>query len=240
MTRVLSLTPALVAQVQRDMPEMEPPAGYVPMADADFHAMSAQLLATRPAEGELCVFAYGSLIWRPGCAIARQVPATLHGWHRQFCFRITRFRGSDEYPGLMMTLDRGGSCNGVIQCLPMENMAACFEQVLRREHLYKPSSHRAVWVKVRSGGRHLTALAFVINRQAPTYLRGLSLDQQAEMIAFACGQRGTNAEYLLNTVEHLEALGIHDRYLWRLQELVAAKIAASAMPLAQQPMSAGG
>jgi cation transport protein ChaC len=35
------------------------------------------------------------------------------------------------------------------------------------------------------------------------------------------------AEYLYNTVENLEALGIHDRQLWRLQEMVAERIEAT-------------
>ena len=47
------------------------------------------------------------------------------------------------------------------------------------------------------------------------------------------GMWGSMAEYLRNTVEHLEELGIHDRQLWRLQELVAEQIEAattSALP----------
>lgn len=44
------------------------------------------------------------------------------------------------------------------------------------------------------------------------------------MLATACGFRGSMAEYLYSTVNHLEELGIHDRHLWRLQELVADRI----------------
>jgi cation transport regulator ChaC len=32
----------------------------------------------------------------------------------------------------------------------------------------------------------------------------------------------------MHTVAHLEDLGIHDRYLWRLQELVAERIKMAA------------
>jgi cation transport protein ChaC len=38
------------------------------------------------------------------------------------------------------------------------------------------------------------------------------------------GFKGSCAEYLYNTVSHLEALGIRDRYLWDLQARVAAEI----------------
>lgn len=219
-----SLTAAHVESVRREMPDPGPPPGLAPFTDAEFRAMRDRLLADwRPGE-DLLVFAYGSLIWKPGCAIAEQRAATLHGWHRQFCFRINRFRGCDRRPGLMMTVDRGGSVRGVVQRLPAAQVPDGLEQVLRREHIYKPSSHRATWVTVRSEGKRVPAITFVMDRKAPTYLPKLPLEQQAEMIAFACGHRGPCAEYLLNTVEHLEALGIHDRYLWRLQELVAERL----------------
>ncbi len=227
--RTLALTPAHVARVHRPMEDPGPPPGAVPMQDADYHALRDRLLASRPAEAgsEFWVFAYGSLIWKPAGEIAEQRPALLHGWHRKFCFRILRYRGCDERPGLMMTLDRGGAVRGVIQRLRRAHVGESLEEVLRREHGYKPSAHQATWVTVTSEGRRLPALTFVINRQAPAYLGALTLAQQAEMIAVGCGHVGTCAEYLKNTVEHLEALGIHDRYLWALQQMVAERIAAA-------------
>jgi cation transport protein ChaC len=47
------------------------------------------------------------------------------------------------------------------------------------------------------------------------------------MLARAVGPAGSCAEYLLNTVSHLEERGIRDRYLWRLQAMVAAEIDAT-------------
>ncbi len=210
------------------MQDPGPPPGAVPMTDQDFHALRDRLLASRPAEAgdQFWVFAYGSLIWKPAGEIAEQKPALLRGWHRKFCFRILRYRGCDERPGLMMTLDRGGAVRGVIQRLRRAHVGESLEEVLRREHGYKPSAHQAIWVTVSCEGRRIPALAFVINRQAHNYLGDLTEQQQAAMIAQACGHVGTCAEYLKNTVEHLEALGIHDRYLWRLQQLVAAHIDA--------------
>ncbi len=35
------------------------------------------------------------------------------------------------------------------------------------------------------------------------------------------------AEYLLNTITHLQANGIHDRAVWRLQDLVATRLEES-------------
>ena len=225
--RTLALTPAHIARVQRPNDDVSAPPGRVQMTEADYDAIRDRLLATRPAEAgdALWIFAYASLIWKPASAVAEQRPALLKGWHRKFCFRIERYRACEERPGLMMALDRGGACRGVIQRLVPDCPVACLDQLLRREHSYKPSSHRAQWVTVETEGRRrVPAIAFVIDRTMPTYLGDLTLEQQAEMIAFACGNVGACAEYLMHTVDHLEQLGIHDRYLWRLQELVAARI----------------
>ncbi|TIW30865.1 MAG: gamma-glutamylcyclotransferase, partial [Mesorhizobium sp.] len=50
------------------------------------------------------------------------------------------------------------------------------------------------------------------------------LENVARVLARACGHVGSGAEYLYNTVSHLEEFGIRDRNLWRLQELVADEI----------------
>jgi glutathione-specific gamma-glutamylcyclotransferase len=65
-------------------------------------------------------------------------------------------------------------------------------------------------------------------RGARNYAGGLTLEETAEVLSRACGHWGSGAEYLMNTVSHLRRLGIHDCYLWQLQELVASRIAAAA------------
>ena len=65
-----------------------------------------------------------------------------------------------------------------------------------------------------------------MNRKAPTYVGKLSPDEVADVLSKACGHWGSGADYLRNTVEHLEAFGIRDSNLWVLQRLVASKIVA--------------
>jgi cation transport protein ChaC len=84
------------------------------------------------------------------------------------------------------------------------------------------------WITVETASGPVTALTFVMNRASPLYAGRLSLDAVADVLARACGHWGTGAEYLLNTVSHLEAKGIDDRNLWRLQRLVGERIDASA------------
>ena len=215
-------------RVRRPTPDLGPPPGTEPFSDADYRALRDRLLQRWPGGQDLLVFAYGSLLWKPACAVAEQRPARLTGWHRSFCFRIVRYRGCDEHPGLMMSLEPGGSCKGVLQRLPVAEAPHCLELLVRREHSYKPSSHKPIWVRVESGGERVAAITWVIDRSSRNYLPGLSEAEKAAMIAAACGARGPCCEYLLNTVEHLEALGIHDPYLWRLQKLVAEKIGEAA------------
>ena len=91
------------------------------------------------------------------------------------------------------------------------------------------------WVHVRTEEGPLGAVTFVINRDGGRYVCGLSLEQTADLLAAAVGPFGSMAEYLYSTVSHLEALGLHDSHLWRLQELVAERIEASAA--AHRPVS---
>ena len=72
--------------------------------------------------------------------------ATLSGWHRSFCLHIERWRGTRATPGLMMALDRGGSCRGVLYELPDENPLAQMERLLRREMTNKPPTNMPRWL----------------------------------------------------------------------------------------------
>ena len=52
------------------------------------------------------------------------------------------------------------------------------------------------------------------------YVGGMSIEDQAVIIANATGSAGPNDEYLFNTVAHLVELGISDPELERLVALV--------------------
>lgn len=221
----MQLTPALVSTIHRDVADSGPPAGFFPLTDEDYAAKRDELLATRPA-GDLWIFAYGSLIWKPACETEDHGHAYLRGWHRRFCLRLQRFRGTVQAPGLMMALDIGGSCKGVLQRIPERFAAERLEQVLRRETSVRPVSNLPRWMNVDGADGKRRALAFTINRRSPNYCRH-SVQETAEILARACGHWGTGAEYLMQTVAHLEERGIHDPYLWKLQRLVAERIAGA-------------
>ena len=224
----MSLTADLVALVHRPVVDPGPPPGFEPLTDQDHDERRAAVLAAHPKGHDLWIFAYGSLIWKPACEVDGQRHALLRGWHRRFCLRLLRYRGSIDCPGLMMALDVGGSCRGVAQRIPARHVEERLGQLLRRETSVKPASNLPRWMTVETEEGRMRALAFAINRKGPTYCGPHTLEQTADILSRACGHWGTGAEYLMHTVAHLEDLGIHDRYLWRLQELVAERIKAAA------------
>ena len=225
MSRIPSLTPAHIARIHRPVADTGPPPGMVLHDDADYAEWVAQMAATAPP-GPLRLFAYGSLIWKPEIAHTSECPATAPGWHRSFCLSMIRYRATPDCPGLMMALDRGGACKGMLYDLPDDDRTAQLDRLFRREFTVKPINSMPRWITVRTDQGTATALAFVMNRASPAYVR-LTLDDQAARLARACGHWGTGAEYLLNTVTHLEQRGIHDRTLWALQARVAALITAN-------------
>jgi glutathione-specific gamma-glutamylcyclotransferase len=226
--RVMRLTAEHVAWVTRPIADPGPQSipGYRPVTDEDHAESVARMLATRPP-GPFWLFGISSLIWKPETAFVEMRMATARGWHRRFCLGMEhRYRGNPEQPGVMMALDRGGSCKGVVYRLPEEGLEAELHKLTRRERSTTPASFPWRWIDVYAGDMKLKALTFAMDRKSLRYM-ALSDEATADLLAVACGFRGSMAEYLFATVSKLEELGIHDRNLWRLQELVADRIDAA-------------
>jgi cation transport protein ChaC len=221
--RRMSLTSELVALCHRE--EAGPDPNWTQLTDDDFRALALRL-AGEADEGPLWVFAYGSLIWKPAFESVEQQRATAFGWHRSFCLDIARWRGIAEQPGLMMALERGGRCNGVIYRLPEGEKPLQIERLLRREIDDHESIDSVRWLPVHTAQGTVRALGFWVGVTGEGTSLNQPLETVARVLARACGHVGSGAEYLYSTVSHLEAFGIHDRNLWRLQELVADEIIA--------------
>jgi glutathione-specific gamma-glutamylcyclotransferase len=223
--RKLTLTKDHVARVHKVVEDQGVPPGAELHTDADYDGWVERMIRTHPAPtAPTRVFAYGSLIWKPEIEHVGEQPGVARGWHRAFCFRINRFRGTPEQPGLMMALDQGGQCRGILYDLPKDNLEHQFGKLFRREFTYKPPNSMPRWITVDTASGRIPSLTFVMNRASPLYAGRLPLDAVADVLARSCGHWGTGAEYLLNTVSHLEAKGIRDSNLWRLQRLVAERI----------------
>lgn len=218
-----------MARIAREVEDGGPAPGVVVHDDADYEASLQELLAAGAWRGEdVWVFAYGSLLWNPAFEVAEQVGAVLPGWHRSFCIRLTRFRGTPEQPGLMMSITPGGSCRGALLRIEAASVLTSLRKLWRREMTVKPPNTPPRWVTAKAGGTtDVRAIVFAANRKGPNFVGALTNEQIADVLCRAAGHWGSGAEYLLQTIDRLERLGIRDANLWRLQQLVAEQLTNS-------------
>ncbi|HYD99253.1 MAG TPA: gamma-glutamylcyclotransferase [Alphaproteobacteria bacterium] len=174
-----------------------------------------------PAGEPLWVFGYGSLMWNPGFPHSRAEPAVVRGYHRGFCIHSHHYRGTPERPGLVLGLDRGGTCRGIAFHVEPADVPEAAEYLWRREmidYVYIPTM---VSIRRTCGSTH-RAYAFVVNREHGSYVGDLPEAEAAAIIRRSAGVAGTNRDYLANTVRHLDELGLGDKALARLLALVEA------------------
>ena len=175
--------------------------------------------AALPA-GDMWVFAYGSLMWRPVFPAMRAVRAHIHGYHRDLCVWSWVHRGNRAHPGLVLGLDRGGSCVGIAHRVDAAKREAVIAYLYARElvtDVYVP-----VLRSIRIDGEGVApALAFVVDRRHPQYAGRVASALAARTVRHARGESGANIEYFANTMAHLDELGIHCPRLERIRRALA-------------------
>jgi glutathione-specific gamma-glutamylcyclotransferase len=164
------------------------------------------------------VFGYGSLMWRPGFAHLRAVPARLYGFHRQLCVYSHVHRGTRRHPGLVLGLDAGGRCEGIAFYVAARDSNATLNYLRRREqvtNVYRPM--RRTVTLTNEGHREVQALCYMVNRHHRQYAGQLPLEEQARLVRRSRGRSGINIDYVVSTVRQLRQCGIFDR---RLEALI--------------------
>ncbi|MCB1391753.1 MULTISPECIES: gamma-glutamylcyclotransferase [unclassified Nitrobacter] len=173
------------------------------------------------SESDLWVFAYGSLMWRPGFDFAEQVPARLIGEHRALCVYSFDHRGTPERPGLVLGLDRGGACRGIAFRVAASRRETTIAYLRGREqttHVYREVM-RSVWLE-DDARRRVGALAYVVDRGHVQYAGRLTLTEQVRYVRQGHGRSGHNRDYVLSTVKSIESQGFRDPKLHELAELL--------------------
>jgi cation transport protein ChaC len=218
------LTPELLDRVHlvNPLPTAAPPSAR--MSDEEVERLCEELVGRRPSNDRLHVFAYGSLLWNPAFTPDREEPATALGWHRAFRMRQMSWRGTPENPGLMMVLDRGGSCRGIAMSVVAENGRSAVKALIRREMSTRSTANQPRWISIDIQGRREAALAFCIDRMSAVYSGRQSDDVVADILARASGPAGSCAEYLMKTTQALKHRRIEDRHLAKLEGLVARRL----------------
>jgi cation transport protein ChaC len=191
------------------------------LTDEELSASLVATLARKPKGADWWIFAYGSLLWNPLFPVAEMRPATLRGLHRRFCLWSVASRGTPAQPGLVLGLERGGQCRGVVLRLPAPLALDELHLLWRREMVL--GAYRPRWVKVDSAGRELHALTFVVRRDHPQYAGRLDSTREADVLACASGAFGASADYLERTRVALISHGIADPYLEALATQVAVR-----------------
>jgi len=181
-------------------------------------SLKAMLESVTPGE-DVWVFGYGSLMWNPAINVLDSRKAHVRGYHRTFCLTLGAGRGTPEQPGLMLAIDRGGSCSGVAHRVAADQVASELSILWLREMMSGAYEPRWLNGDIAELGRR-RVLAFVSNRSHPRYEGQLAEERAARRIAAAKGLLGTNREYLYRTVKHLAALGIEDGPLRSLERHV--------------------
>jgi cation transport protein ChaC len=170
---------------------------------------------------DLWVFGYGSLMWRPGFPFVEAVTAHLTGLHRALCVYSWVHRGTRERPGLVLGLDRGGSCKGIAYRVDGAKRDEVIAYLRERELVTNVYLER--WRRIsldRPGNRAETALTYIVDRNHHQYAGKLGRDALLAHVRGREGQSGLNSEYVINTVDHLRELNLHDAVLeWLADQL---------------------
>lgn len=182
----------------------------------------SDVLKAAPPEADVIdgiwVFGYGSLLWNPCVPVAEWRLARIYGHHRDFRIRLTHGRGSPDAPGLMLGLDPGGSCTGMGLRIDVADLEHELLMVWRREML--SGVYRPTWVWLRTDAGRLPAVTFVTDRLGGSYCSRLAEADMVQLLTTGHGLLGSCAEYLANTVAHLDEQGIYDRHLHVLKRRV--------------------
>jgi len=202
---------------------------YAPPPSAAKALSPTELLATLRAALEtwergtpFWIFAYGSLMWNPQFAWDAREVATIRGYHRSFRIWSRVNRGTPENPGLVLTLERGGSCRGLIYRIDADRVQEEMALIWKREMTY--GSYVPKWLNCVMGGETVRALAFTVNRDCSGYAGAIPEDVVVEAIASARGRYGAAYEYLFKTTESLAEFGIHDSRVEHLAALVRERM----------------
>lgn len=168
--------------------------------------------------GDLWVFGYGSLMWRPGFPFVERRHAHLYGYHRSLCVFSHVHRGTPERPGLVLGLDRGGRCHGVAFRVSGEEVDATVRYLREREQVTAVYLERRLPVRLEDGST-VSALTYVVDRKHGQYAGRLSFEEVLRLVRQGQGISGANPDYVRSTYEHLLGMEVVDPLL---QQIVRA------------------
>jgi cation transport protein ChaC len=185
--------------------------------------MAAMVFPQYKSQKDIWIFGYASLMWRPGFPFLKSHEALLHGYHRALCVYSTKYRGTPQKPGLVMGLDRGGSCKGRAFLLAAADVPKVMEYLHTREMDTGTYVPKFLTVKLNDG-RKVKAYQFLVRRDHEQYTGKLSFDDTVKLVCNGVGPKGSSIEYLENTLNHLNTMGINGGRLHKIYESAKEQI----------------
>ncbi len=170
-------------------------------------------------QGEVWIFGYGSLMWRPDFAYSEAFSGCAKGVSRQYCIISVAYRGTPENPGRVLGLTEDGHCHGIAFRVQGTEIEPCLSRVWQREMVTDAYLPKLLDVGL-DNGQQIQAFGFLADPEHVQY-DGSSTDTElAAIIAKAVGPYGSNLDYVNDTFNHLQQLGVHDDRLWRLHQIL--------------------
>ena len=171
--------------------------------------------------GDLWVFGYGSLMWRPGFPFIERRHAQLNGYHRSLCVLSHVHRGTPRSPG---------SCSGSIGAGAVTGWrfgsrprgGATVHYLREREQVTAVYLERRLPVRL-ADGRSVDALAYIADRRHRA-ICGTSCPNSTEVLRIVRRGRGVRRripDYVRSTYDHLVGMGVVDPLLRRIVEAMA-------------------
>jgi len=172
------------------------------------------------------IFGYGSLMWRPGFDFLRSEPALVHGYHRRLCAYSFVHRGTPEQPGLVLGLDRGGSCHGMAFQIAPDRWEETIAYLRAREQVTSVYVEKRKTVRLLATGLTAEATTYVVDRTHVQYAGVLGEEDLAKHVIDGRGMSGHCIDYVLSTLDHLREMKIHDPTLERLARSLGPQAAS--------------
>src|SRR6201997_1929522 len=190
-----------------------------PYARPSINQASAMMKIDDKHNKHLWIFAYGSLMWRPGFSYLERVPARLVGLHRALCVFSFVHRGTPERPGLVLGLDRGGMCRGIAYRVAAASRAKTLDYLRGREQVTTVYLETTRQIELEEHARRrVRAVCYIVDRSHVQYAGRLTLAESLHHVRQGHGRSGANRDYVLETVRALEALGYRESDLHLLAE----------------------
>ncbi|KAK4529877.1 hypothetical protein CCYA_CCYA02G0734 [Cyanidiococcus yangmingshanensis] len=189
----------------------------------------------REASRDFWIFGFGSLVWRPELAFQERIDAYVCGWQRRFWQRSSDHRGTETFPGRVVTLVPATSgtarCYGRAYRIAGEQLASALTYLDEREKQGYSRLHLPIYDAHSDQLVTNQALVYIAREDNEHFVHApeeRSIPVLCRVIASARGPSGDNATYLFRLHEALSEMGVHDEHIDALVTGVRAELASTA------------